>query len=126
LIRRFKSCAPKIAIQDYYEDFPGAVILDVGNRGVSAAQQLGTELSKKVSRFIGADRSPEMLHRHGDHEKIFCDAASIPLADNSVDYCMLKNVIHHIGFKRAEDFGVAASKVLKGVPEGCSPRSNHC
>jgi ubiquinone/menaquinone biosynthesis C-methylase UbiE len=103
----------KIAIQDYYGDFAGAVILDVGNGGVSAAEQLGAELSKKVARFIGADKSPEMLHRHGNHEKIFCDATAIPLADNSVDYCMLNNVIHHVGFKRQDGFGVAASTVLK-------------
>jgi ubiquinone/menaquinone biosynthesis C-methylase UbiE len=103
----------KIAIREYYGDFPGSVILDVGNGGVSAEQQLGPDLSKKVARFIGADKSLEMLYRHGDHEKIFCDAAAIPLPDNSVDYCMLNNVIHHVGFKKADGFGVAASKVIR-------------
>jgi ubiquinone/menaquinone biosynthesis C-methylase UbiE len=103
----------KIAIQEYYGDFAGSVILDVGNGGLSAEQQLGAELSKKVAKFIGADKSFDMLHRHGDHEKILCDAAAIPLADNSVDYCLLNNVIHHFGFSRADGFGDTASRALR-------------
>jgi len=102
----------RIAIRDYYDDFPGSVILDVGNGGVTPEEQLGAELSSKVARFIGADRSVEMLYRGGTHEKIFCDAGAIPLADNSVDYCMLNNVIHHVGFRKSDGFGVTASKVI--------------
>lgn len=103
----------KIAIEEYYRDFAGSVILDVGNGGLTAEQQLGGELSRKVARFIGADKSHDMLYRHGDHEKILCDAAEIPLADNSVDYCLLNNVIHHFGFRREEGFGTVASKALR-------------
>jgi ubiquinone/menaquinone biosynthesis C-methylase UbiE len=103
----------KISIEEYYGDFPGAVILDVGNGGQSAEQQLGPELSRKVARFIGADKSFDMLGRRGDHEKILCDANAIPLADNSVDYCLLNNVIHHFGFNRADGFGTAASSAIR-------------
>ncbi len=107
------SALQKIAIQEYYGDFPGSVILDVGNGGLSAEQQLGPELSRKVAKFIGADKSFEMLHRCSNHEKILCDAAAIPLADNSVDYCLLNNVIHHFGFRRADGFGDTASKAIR-------------
>ncbi|SEP48143.1 Methyltransferase domain-containing protein [Rhodospirillales bacterium URHD0017] len=102
----------KISIEEYYRDLPGAVILDVGNGGQSAEQQLGPELSTKIARFIGADKSFEMLSRLGDHEKILCDANAIPLADNSVDYCLLNNVIHHFGFNRADGFGSAVSGAI--------------
>jgi ubiquinone/menaquinone biosynthesis C-methylase UbiE len=103
----------KIAIEEYYGDFAGAVILDMGNGGQSAEQQLGPELSRKIANFIGADKSLEMLSRGGGHLKIQCDAAAIPLADNSVDYCLLNNVIHHFGFRRADGFGNAASNAIR-------------
>jgi ubiquinone/menaquinone biosynthesis C-methylase UbiE len=103
----------KIAIEEYYRDFPGSVILDMGNGGQSAEQQLGAELSSKVAKFIGADKSLEMLCRSGNHQKILCDAAAIPLADNSVDYCLLNNVIHHFGFSKADGFGNAASEAIR-------------
>jgi ubiquinone/menaquinone biosynthesis C-methylase UbiE len=103
----------RIAVQEYYGDFAGAVVLDVGNGGQSAEQQLGPELSRKVAKFVGVDKSLEMLCRGGGHLKIQCDAAAIPLADDSVDYCLLNNVIHHFGFRRSDGFGHAASKAIR-------------
>lgn len=114
-----------IAIRDYYDGFSGSVILDVGNGGVSAEEQLGPDLAKKVARFIGADKSIEMLYRDGTHE----DILRCSLAPVGRQFCRLLYVEQCTSPYRAQKFRRVwrcRFRCLEGMSQGCSTRSYHC
>ena len=102
----------------------GAVILDVGNGGTTSSELLGQRIANSMQTFFALDSSYPMLTRNGTKEgQILGDARSIPLADNSVDYVTINNVLHHLGrhvdsepsIKMKEVFDEASRVSRKGI-----------
>lgn len=99
----------------------GTVVLDIGNGGATANQQLGPEIASSVKTFYALDSSYPMLTRNGiNGNQILGDATKIPFSDKSVDYVLINNTLHHFGrhidsdpLKKMKEFFTEAFRVSR-------------
>ncbi|MBT3922505.1 MAG: class I SAM-dependent methyltransferase [Nitrospina sp.] len=94
----------------------GAVVLDVGNGGATAIEQLGPEVSNSLKAFYALDSSYPMLTRNNKNgNQILGDAKKLPFSDQSIDYVIVNNPLHHFGRHKDTDPAKMMKEFFKEV-----------